>query len=365
MYTSCWSLTDEQASRLQQYLGSDHYASTTSGCYAESDYWRALSQETFAAVKGNVVIVRSGHAFREPIPPEAQRGRRRLQRAAVELLARVPLVLEFCKRAGRLAEKGADEAESLRVLRLARAAFQRLLAAHPEDRAWAERLLSGLAQPRRLNEPKVYDDLENMLLLHPFAREGPGMRFLEIGAGAGLTSLCLLERYRGSRVVICDLPATIAVGYTLLSQFAGDRFRLVLPHEISQTVLQQGEFDLAFLTPNQAALIEDGSVDAVVNVSSMQEMTPATIQAYFELIRRVGKPDAVFFCKNLETSKQNPDVQFARYPWELLGAVLNDGVAQYTTEVYGQGRRVVRVRVVRTGSQDVSPLSRGGEAAAW
>jgi hypothetical protein len=76
-------------------------------------------------------------------------------------------------------------------------------------------------------------------------------------------------------------------------------------------------------TIDSIALLE---FDVAVNVASMQEMTPATVAAYFLMLRRQLRPANLFYCCNREF-KRLPDGQtsvFSEYPWADDDQVLID-----------------------------------------
>ena len=206
-----------------------------------------------------------------------------------------------------------------------------------------------MEEPLKYNESKVYDSIENVFFIKKyFDRNRLQGTFLELGAGAGLTSLLLLDQIPNSKVIICDLPVTMCAGYTLLSHFAKERYRIILPHEVTQQVLRTRSFDVGFITPNQTDLIDDKSIDGVINVHSMQEMEMDTVTNYFRLIKRILRKDAIFYCKNLDESMQFTDNKIDDYPWDSLGTTVFDGIAEYANHVYIKGDRTIRVKIVKS-----------------
>jgi len=88
-------------------------------------------------------------------------------------------------------------------------------------------------------------------------------RTLEIGSGAGLVSLGL-RRLLGSQAILVDLPEMLTVAFPVLAHYEGDD-AITLPHEVGDTLPGT---PYVLLTPSQAALIEDNSIELAVNTDS-------------------------------------------------------------------------------------------------
>jgi len=349
MFTSFWKLRTEEAERLRSYMCSSLYRPTKNENYRESEYWASLAGRTFTAINGDVVMLHSGHAFVEPIDVRSGRLAFRCARnAVVRVLVGSDVLWGLADRLCAFIGRCLRAADELRSRGKARLAIVGLGTSAGQETA-GFKLPEIMSEAVAYNQTKVYDSIENVSLLEKVLSGNlPRPVFLEIGAGAGLTSLLLRERISNSRVVICDLPVTICVGYTLVSRFARSReFKVLLPNEVGADVLRRHLYDIAFITPDQADLLESDSIDGVINVHSMQEMKMETITGYFKLIYRVAKNGAFFFCKNLEVSKQYSDTRFDEYPWDLVGVTYFDGVAQYASSLHADRRCPVRVRIVR------------------
>lgn len=348
MFTSFWKLRPEESDQLRRYMCSALYRSYTDGQYAASDFWADLSRRTFTAINGDMVMLHSGHRFIEETKLSNSSFADRVRNSIIGILSMSGWVLQWLTIVHSYVGSSLKAAEEVRLKRICRKSLARAGRAEKLERGGVAipEILSGAA---KYNESKVYDSIENMFYIESILEHSTyAPLFLEIGAGAGLTSLLLLDRVPNSKVVICDLPVSICVGYTLTCFFGqSTQFKALLPHQISAEALKMGLFDIAFITPDQLALLEPGSVDGIVNVHSMQEMTIATIRSYFEAIRHVARKGAFFYCKNLEISKQYVDTRFEDYPWDLLGQTILDGVAEYATSVYTEGSERIRVRLVR------------------
>ena len=341
MYTTFWKLDGNQAQRLQEYMGSVFYRQPLGEAYRQSQFWVDQSAQTFAAVNGNVVMLHSGFPFAKPPVIGG------FKKAILNFIRRSGLLLGFIHKTF-----GPSHALALaqyqRHMAKGRKAFQRLRSLEV-FKGFDYSVPMVIQEALAYNEFTVYNSLENLLFIKKFLDGNrDDLRFFEIGAGAGVTSLALLDSFHKSKVIICDLPATVCVGYTVASYFSKGKYRIVLPHEVTNDVLTEGSYDVAFITPNQVELISDSSVDCVINSSSMQEMEMHTIESYFSLIKRVckGKSRSIFFCKNLEVSKQYSDTRFDNYPWRLLsGTTLYDGLSEYITYSHREDGRAMKVRV--------------------
>jgi putative sugar O-methyltransferase len=147
---------------------------------------------------------------------------------------------------------------------------------------------------------------------------------LEIGAGNGNFPSILYHDWAPVRVILIDLPETLAVAIPFLSNLF-PRARLALPHEIQSGGLL-AEFDFAFLTVDQLGLLGDDRVDLAINCHSFQEMTHEQIRIYIELAQRVCRDGGYFFTANriekipcgpdaFEREQPEPPNRAAEYPW--------------------------------------------------
>jgi putative sugar O-methyltransferase len=170
-----------------------------------------------------------------------------------------------------------------------------------------EGLLTRIEEPRegspldiRVGGRLVSQDLANSVLeyysvLEAF-RPGPGSEVCELGAGYGRTAYVFL-RASGCRYTVIDIPPALRLAEHYLSSVLPEkkvfRFR---PFERFEDVRE--EFDsaeLRFLLPHQAAMLPPRRFDLFLNISSLHEMTPEQIAAYFRLIDRLTR--GVFFTK--------------------------------------------------------------------
>lgn len=79
---------------------------------------------------------------------------------------------------------------------------------------------------------------------------------------------------------------------------------------------ESGGADVVFALPQDIEIISD-QIDCAVNIASMQEMKPSSIQAYFAFLRKRSGPGSRFYCVN-RLHKELPGgevASFYDYPW--------------------------------------------------
>lgn len=168
-------------------------------------------------------------------------------------------------------------------------------------------------------------------ILRGFIEEGQPRTVLEIGAGNGNFPSVLYHDWAPLRVILIDLPETLAIAIPYLSSLF-PQAKLVLPNEMQLSGLPN-EFDFAFLTVDQLGIIADNSVDLAINCHSFQEMTHQQIDIYFKLVQRVVRNEGFFFTANrvekipcgadaFSAVQLDPPNRFAEYPWNPRNEVL-------------------------------------------
>lgn len=147
---------------------------------------------------------------------------------------------------------------------------------------------------------------------------------LEIGAGNGNFPSIFYHDWAPIKVILVDLPETLAVAIPFLSNLF-PKAKLLMPNEVQADGLS-GPFDFAFLTVDQIEILADNSVDLAINCHSFQEMTHEQIEVYFKLVERVCHDSSFFFTANrvekipcgpdsFTVEQLEPPNRFAEYPW--------------------------------------------------
>jgi putative sugar O-methyltransferase len=154
---------------------------------------------------------------------------------------------------------------------------------------------------------------------------------LEIGPGNGNFPSILYHDWAPVRIVLIDLPETLAISIPYLSSLFPSA-SIAMPNEIQAGGFPK-EFDFAFLTVDQLEMLESDSVDLAINCHSFQEMTHGQIDIYFKLIQRVGRDSGWFFTANrvekiptganaFSVEQPDPPNRMAEYPWNPRNRVL-------------------------------------------
>jgi len=191
-------------------------------------------------------------------------------------------------------------------------------------------------------------------ILRGYLEPGQVRTILEIGAGNGNFPSILHHDWAPVRVVLVDLPETLAISIPFLSSLFPNA-DLTMPHEIQERGIPQ-EFDFAFLTVDQLSLLLDDSVDLAINCHSFQEMTRQQICVYFELIQRVCRDGGFFFSANrLEkipsgadaflVDQPDPPNRMAEFPWNPHNQVLVYEISRLTrlVQLDGVAMRLERI----------------------
>lgn len=191
-------------------------------------------------------------------------------------------------------------------------------------------------------------------ILRGFIDEQNIHTILEIGAGNGNFPSIFFHDWEPVRVIIIDLPETLAVAIPYLSNLFPEA-KLLLPNEIQEGWIQENNFDFAFLTVDQLQMLPDDCVDMAINCHSFQEMTDRQIDIYFDLIQRACIHGGAFFCANriekipndtLDYSVARPN-RFAEYPWKPTNEVLVHEVSRLIRLVQNDGISIRLERITK------------------
>jgi putative sugar O-methyltransferase len=122
----------------------------------------------------------------------------------------------------------------------------------------------------------------------------------ELGAGHGRIANVLLRLSPNVRVTIIDLPPALYVAQWYLTQLFPERrtFRFRNYSDWSAVRQEFASAELAFLMPAQLEGLPPGDIDLLINVVSLQEMTPEQIAFWFGHIDRL-RP-GFFYSKQLK-----------------------------------------------------------------
>ena len=200
-----------------------------------------------------------------------------------------------------------------------------------------EGLLPRLSEPREGNPPEVVRDgrpisqdlansvLEYKAILHPDLDRREVRTILELGPGYGRTAYVFLTLQRACRYVLVDIPPALYVAQRYLSALFQDRkifeFRSFDNYDEIRDEFLHAE--IAFMTPNQLAMLPAKSIDLFINISSLHEMRMDQIRYYFAEIDRLTRK--YFYFKQWKETVipfENEKITEADYPvrndWRLI-----------------------------------------------
>jgi putative sugar O-methyltransferase len=328
------------AARLVEFINSDLFAVRSS--IAKSEYWKYHSGQLRANVAADSVEVSGESGFYVPQPTSV------LTRAARKILRGVKEPAKIAGWVGR----GLTSAFAVPRLMSNNKAFDAVMA-HAEVSmpvlsrfAVDHRRLAGrpgvfttaASVNRHYKSWSGYEASANIYthyyyqnVLRGFVGGDRIATVLEIGAGNGNFPSILYHDWAPIRIILIDLPETLAVSIPFLSSVFPDA-RVVMPNEIRAEGLPE-DFDFAFLTVDQLDVLRDASIDLAINCHSFQEMTHEQISVYIALIQRVCRDSGLFFTANrVEKIPSGPDAfsaeqldppnRMAEYPWNPRNEVL-------------------------------------------
>jgi len=147
------------------------------------------------------------------------------------------------------------------------------------------------------------------------------LRFLMIGDGFGLLAALVKAHWPEANVMMVDL------GQSLLFQAFHLQQAYVAPvtHALAGSA-GAARADFVYCPSDRREAMASMDFDVAVNVASMQEMDPSTVESYFAFLRQRLRPANLFYCCNREW-KRLPDGQVSAlggYPWAPADRVLVD-----------------------------------------
>jgi putative sugar O-methyltransferase len=184
---------------------------------------------------------------------------------------------------------------------------------------------------------RISQDISNSYMEYSYIRHALGNDFpkvktvAEIGGGYGRLGYLfhLLHQGEGVKIVLIDLPPAMLVAHWYLRKVF-PKARTMGYRNFSSFSEIEEEFKLSpicFLLPHQLELLPEGTIDLLINVSSLQEMSRNQINRYYEL---VDEKAHYFYSKQWvwwENSVDKISVPAVIYPtrpdWELVNARLN------------------------------------------
>lgn len=169
--------------------------------------------------------------------------------------------------------------------------------------------------------------------------------FALIGDGHGFLGALIRRCVPAATIYCIDLPKMLAF-QVRTHEIAGARSMSLLDGP-----RRSDPSDVIFVPPQHVHSVP-GPIDCAVNVASMQEMTPASIESYFTFLRERSTPDSHFYCVN-RAHKELPGgevLRFVDFPWRSDDQVFLSGPCPYykwfiSGSTRSNGPRVLGVRI--------------------
>ncbi len=328
------------AQRLSVFINSNCFSIQYG--HAKSEYWKYHANQLSSNVNGNAVNVDGESGFYVPETSSVlQRISHKILRAlkhpskAINWLNRlimarvgIPRLMSYEKAFDAVmshAEVSDPDLSRFRINHLKMAKLKnvftsaKIISRHYQS--W-----SGYAASASIINHYYYQNI-----LRGYVGKNKVSTVMEIGAGNGNFPSILFHDWDPIRVILIDLPETLAVSIPFISSLF-PQAKLIMPHEIHSGALAD-HFDFAFLTVDQLNLVADNSVDLSINCHSFQEMTHEQINIYFNLIQRVTRESGFFFTANrvdkipsgpdaYRVEQVDPPNRFAEYPWNQRNEIL-------------------------------------------
>lgn len=165
---------------------------------------------------------------------------------------------------------------------------------------------------------------------------------VEIRSGNGNFPSIMWNDWSPKKIILIDLPETLAITYVFLSSLFPNA-NILLPNEVKSHTVRHGgtldNIDFALLTPQQLGIIQSESIDLAINIHSFQEMNHEQIDVYFEFIQRVVRNNGYFFSANriekiptgedaYQIMQTSPPNRFFEYPWKNQNEILINEVSR-------------------------------------
>ena len=184
---------------------------------------------------------------------------------------------------------------------------------------------------------RISQDISNSYMEYSYIRHALGNDFpkiktiAEIGGGYGRLSYLfhLLHQREGVKIILIDLPPALLVAQWYLRKVFPEAKTMTYRKFSSFSEIKKDfeESSICFLLPHQLELLPEGTIDLLINISSLHEMSRKQINKYYELI---DKKTHYFYTKQWafwENQEDNIFVPAISYPtrpdWTLVKARLN------------------------------------------
>lgn len=156
-------------------------------------------------------------------------------------------------------------------------------------------------------------------------------KILEIGAGSGRTSDCIMSIRNCLHYTVCDIPPAIFLSYKRLKKRFPKKKVVLLIDENDPKKLNKkiAESDISFIFPHQLELITDNFYDVTIAINCFHEMDQKILKNYFKNINLIShklyfsiwKKSKNWFSGGIFKKTEKLDFDKGDYPipknWEL------------------------------------------------
>jgi len=153
---------------------------------------------------------------------------------------------------------------------------------------------------------KVTSDKINSLFdfdkINRFCNLNNQKTILEIGAGSGRTSQCIMTFNSNCKYVICDIPPALFISYERLRKvFKNKKVGLLYNNHNNEFKgggggsseqdlnSQINHYDISFIMPHQLSLFNNRFFDLTIAIDCLHEMDKKTINKYINNINKISK----------------------------------------------------------------------------
>ena len=114
-------------------------------------------------------------------------------------------------------------------------------------------------------------------------------KILEIGAGSGRLSECILSTKEKINYVICDIPPSIYISFKRLkSAFPNKKINLFFDIDKKSLQRKVSESEISFIFPHQLDYFNNNFFNMTLAVDCFHEMDKKTIKKYFDFINQIS-----------------------------------------------------------------------------
>ena len=149
-----------------------------------------------------------------------------------------------------------------------------------------------------------------------------------------------------STIVMVDIGKTLFYqAYYVQKAYPQER------HKLASNAPHSEDTDFAYCSTERLDDLENYRFDIAINIASMQEMTPETIERYFRFLRSNLNEANLFYCFNREhkTLGSGVETAFLDYPWHENDRYLVDEYCAWPSFFIGRQQTPNRPRLLGIG----------------